>query len=149
MRYFRRLPPLLRVVSILGLLCALAASVAFAQLFVRILYSLSTDSWRVLMIALNLGVLSGACSFAVRTSSARLRQPDGRPLPASSWQNPAWAIVLVTALPLCALVLAVFIPPTAAAFGVVFPISMFATIMLLALRFGAASSGPMRTPSAW
>jgi hypothetical protein len=149
MRSFRRLPPLLRVVSILGLLCALGSSVAFAELFVTILRSLSADSWRVLMIALNLGILSGTCSVAVRTSNVHVRQPDEGPLPASSWQNQVWAIVVVTALPLCALALAVFIPPTAAAFGLVFPVSMFATVVLLAARsVGAQSSGPMRTPRA-
>ncbi len=66
MRSFRRLPPLWRVASLPGLLCALASIALFAELFAPILSSLSVNSIRVLMFALNLGILGWACSADVR-----------------------------------------------------------------------------------
>lgn len=149
MHDFPRLPSLLRVVRLLGLLCLLASSVLFWELFFRFLRSLSADSWRVLMIALNLLVLSGACFTAVRAYRARFRQPEGEPFPLGSWQSQVRAVLLVTAVLLCALALAVFIPPTSAAFGLVFPASMIAFVVLAVTHIvGMESSGPMRTPRA-
>jgi hypothetical protein len=149
MRDFPRLPSHLLVVSLLGLLCLLASLLLFSKLFSTILQSLSPDSWRVLMMALNLLILGGTCFTVVRTYRARMLQSDGGPFPLSSWQSQVWAIVLWTAWPLCALALALFIPPTADAFGIVFPATMLAGAELLATRFlTRESSGPMRTPGA-
>src|SRR5262249_23557670 len=57
-----------------------------------------------------------ACFYAVTRYSTRFRQPDRRPFPLDSWQSQVRAILLLAALPLCALALAVlafFIPRTA------------------------------------
>ncbi len=135
MRDFRRLPPLLRVASILGLLFSLAP---IAAIMVVLIASLSSSpqsgvyATRVAVIVGNLGVLSGACSVAVQTYSTRFRQPDRGPLPLASWQSRMRAIFLAAALPICALALAVFIPPTQSAFEIVFPVSIIGAVVLLA-----------------
>jgi hypothetical protein len=149
MRDFRHLPPLLRVASILGLLFPLASIELFAVVFAPTLSSLPVGSFRVLMIALNLLLLGWACSFAVRTYSARFRQPGGGPFPLDSWQSQVRAIVLLSALPLGALAVALVIPPTSRAFQIVFPISILgACVLIVAEVVYAANSGPMRTPRA-
>src|SRR5258706_2791119 len=122
MRYFRRLPPLLRVASILGFLFPLASIVVLLGLVSTILPSfpqLPGDAFRVLTIGMNLVLLGGACTVAVNTYNTRFRRPDRGPFPLASWQSQVLAIVLLAALPICALVLAVVIPPTALAWLVV------------------------------
>jgi len=58
--------------------------------------------------------------------------------------------LLVTASPICALALAVFIPATSPLFRLILSVSIVAAAVLLAARFvGAASSVPMHTPRAW
>jgi hypothetical protein len=149
MRDFPRLPPPLRVVNLLGLLCLLASFLLFAHLFVTFLAALSPDSWRVLMIAINLLILSGTCFTVVRSYRVRSAQSDRGPFPLHSWQSQVRAIGLWTALPLCALALAVVIPPTADAFGMVFPASMLAAVVLVTAHYVAReSSRSMRTPGA-
>jgi hypothetical protein len=149
MREFPRLPSPLRVVNLLGLLCLLASSLLFSHLFVTFLAALSSDSWRVLMIAVNLLILSGTCFTVVRSYRVRSAPSDGGPFPLSSWQSQVRAIGLRTALPLCALALAVFIPPTADAFGMVFPASMLAAaVLFIACYLARESSRSMRTPGA-
>jgi len=145
------LPPLLRVVSIVGLLFLLAAIALMINSFVTGLSSSPhayRDASRVEAIALNLLWLSLACSFAVNSYSARFRRPDGGPFPLDSWQSQVRAIVLLSALPLCGIALALVIPPTALAFGVVFPIGMLAAVVSLGawITVGTASSGSMRAP---
>ena len=116
MRSFRRLPPLLRVASLLGLLFPVASLTLLVSWLVTSLPSFSRsppepDFGRGLF-ALNLGLLGGACSCVVTTYSTRFRRPDRGPFPLGSWQSQMRAIVLLAALPLCALALALFIPPT-------------------------------------
>src|SRR5260370_42440786 len=116
MLIFCRLPPLLRVASLFGLRCSLASITLLVSALVRSLRSLpksSPDFGREVVIGLNLVMLGGACSFAVNTYSTRFRRPDRGPFPLASWQSQALAIVLPAALPICALALAVVIPPTA------------------------------------
>ncbi|HEV2457835.1 MAG TPA: hypothetical protein VGS80_05680 [Ktedonobacterales bacterium] len=149
MREFPRLPPPLRVVRLLGLLGLLASFLLFAHLFDTFLAALSSDSWRVLMIAVNLLILSGTCFTVVRSYRVRSAPSDRGPFPLNAWQSQVRAIGLWTALPLCALALAVVIPPTADAFGMVFPATMLAGVELIVTRFLAGeSSGSMRTPGA-
>jgi hypothetical protein len=144
---FPRLPLHLRVVSLLGLVCLLASFLLFGKLFSTILASFSPDSWRVLMMGVNLLILGGTFFTMVRTYRVRIPQVDGGPFPLSAWQSQVRAILVWMALPLCALALAVFIPPTADAFGVVFPVSMGAAMVMFVARFLAReSSGEMRTP---
>src|SRR5258708_13514546 len=95
MRYFRRLPPLLRVASMLGLLFPLASLALLVPMLVTSLPSFPLtppDFGRRGIIALNLGMLSGACSVAVNTYSKRFRCPDRGPFPLSSGQSQVRAI---------------------------------------------------------
>lgn len=157
MRYNRRLPPLLRVASILGQLISLA-TIALAIVLAIVFFVTSQqsfpylylDSTRWVMIALNLISLSGACSVAVFTYNTRFLRPDGRPFPLDSWQSQVRAIVLLSALPLCALALVLFIPPTSRAFEIVFPITIIAAVVLFVAltTVYAANNRPMRTPRA-
>ncbi|MGZ3668052.1 MAG: hypothetical protein ACXVDA_26615, partial [Ktedonobacterales bacterium] len=92
---------------------------------------LPQDASRLEVIAVNLGSLCLVCAFAARFYSTRILQPDGRPLPLKSWQSLMWAIAPVAALPICAIVLAVVIPPASDAFEIVFPISIIGAVVLL------------------
>jgi hypothetical protein len=138
MRYFRLLPLLLRVASLLALLFPLASLALLVSVVVTSLPSFPRsppDVGRGLF-ALNLGLLGGACSCAVTTYSTRFRRPDGEPFPLGSWQRQLRAIVLLAALPSCALALALFIPPTPPAFFLVslldIAISLLGAVVLLA-----------------
>jgi hypothetical protein len=88
-------------------------------------------SSRLWIIALNLGALGWFYFLVVQTYSVRLRQLGMGPFPLNSWQNQARMLVLMAALPLCALALAVVIPPTQRAFEVVFPISIVGAFVSL------------------
>ena len=140
MRIFRRLPPLLRVASILGLLFPLASIAVLLGLVSTILPSFPqwpVDAFRVLVIGLTLGMLGGACSFAVNVYSTRFRRSDRGPFPLASWQSQVRAIVLLAILPICALALAVVIPPTALAWVVVLFFTVIAAVVLLAANLYA------------
>jgi hypothetical protein len=114
MRSFRRLPPLLRVVSLLGLLFPLASLALLVPVLVTSLRSFpqvlpEVDREvvsREVVIALILGLLGMTCTFAVNTYSTRFRRPDRGPLALGSWQSRVRAIVLVVALLVFALALA-------------------------------------------
>ncbi len=138
MRYFRRLPLFLRGLAMLGLLCSLASlvmistwlvlfitgGVAFRQEF--------ANDHRLFLIAVNLGMLAGACSFVVNRYSTRFRQPNQERFSLDSWQRQARATALLAALPLCAIALAAVIPLTQdAAFVMVFLISMIGGVVLV------------------
>jgi hypothetical protein len=137
MRYFRRLPPLLRVASLLGLLFPLASLVLLIPLLVTSLPSFPNsppDFGRRGIIALNLGMLGGACSIAVNAYSTRFRRPDRGPFPLNSWQSQVRAIVVVAVLPSCALALALVAPliplPLAFLLVAVAAISVLAAIVV-------------------
>src|SRR5262249_59611907 len=95
-RMFRRLPPLLRAASIVGLLLPLASIVLLGRgLVIAILPSFPgwpVDASRVLAIAVNLGMLGGACSTVVNAYSARFRRLDRGRFPLESWQSQVRAI---------------------------------------------------------
>ena len=153
MRNFRRLPPLLRVASILGLLFPLGFFIAMVAVLVTSLASSHQSGFypsRVAVIALNLGAVGGACTVAVHTYSMRFRQPGRGPFPLDSWQSQVRALLLSSALPIGALVLAVVSPPTSLAFGmIVFPITLFGMGVALAVSLverGVASRRLAQTP---
>lgn len=119
MRSFRRLPPLLRVVSILGLVLPLASLALLSQTLSAML---STSAWpadspRVFAIASSLTLLGLSCGLVVGMYSTRFLHPDQGPFPLDSWQSQVRALVLATVLPLGALAWAVFIPLTQPGFG--------------------------------
>src|SRR5215831_10720533 len=135
MRYFRHLPPLLRVMSILALLLSLASIALFLGLLIPLLPFF--PGWPVaatpaLGIGLSLGLLSGACSFVVSVYTRRFRRPGSRPYPLASWQSQVqwwWALA---ALPLCALTLAVFLPQTPLLGFVLAVLTLLAALVYLA-----------------
>lgn len=129
LRDFRRLPPLLRVVSIVALLFWLAAFGLLVSLL--IVSSPPFSRWpaetpRLLAVALNLLALSWACSCVVAIYRLRFRLPGNEPFPLSSWQRQLWVLALLAALPLCGTVLALVVPLTASAFFLPLGITIFA-----------------------
>ncbi len=137
MRNFRRLPPLLRVADIVALLFALAGIALLVAAFIMHLSS-APPRWpeSTVVIGLNLVLLAGSCSVVDQAYRARFRRPGGGPSRSllGSWQGQVRAIVLLAALPLCALALAAFIPPTSPAFEIVFLVTLLGAFV----SFGAA-----------
>ncbi|MGZ3602489.1 MAG: hypothetical protein ACXWQ5_23320 [Ktedonobacterales bacterium] len=135
MRYFPHMPPILRVATILGVLSLLTA---LALLQFPLLVKLpffpwrSVDASRVESIALNLIVLGLGSTSVLATYNIRFLQPDRRPFPLSSWQSQLRGIALVAVLPICGIVLALFIPPTSVAFAIVFLVTLSGFLMLFA-----------------
>jgi hypothetical protein len=115
MRYFRHLPPLLRVMSLVGLLLPLTSIVVLLGLLNTLLPSF--PQWPVaadpvLGIALNLGLLGGVCSYVVGAYTLRFRRPGSGSYPLALWQSQVRWWCALAALPLCGLAVAVFLPPT-------------------------------------
>lgn len=134
MRFFRGLPPFLRVVWVLGLLFPLTALAVLVVGFITYwssipLLTLTMNDSRVTPIGLNLTMLGLACSAVINTYIKRSRQPDREAFPLDSWQRQARAIALLAALPLCGLTLAAVIPPNQAAFVVVYPITVIGILV--------------------
>jgi hypothetical protein len=154
---FRRLPPFLRVASLLGLLFPLTS---IAVLIASVISSLSSappawsaDSSRLLVIGLNLVMLGGACSFAVNSYSVRFGRPDGGPFPLDLWQSQVQAIALLAALPLGALVAVLVLPLSVHTDFLAIGITLLAAVVLLVAHASVAARGasgrPMGTPRTW
>lgn len=134
MNSFRRLPPVLRVASLLRLLFPLGLLATSALLVTAGHWSSAQVGIyvsRLAIIAANLSLLGLGCSLVVRTYLVRVRQPGGEPFPLASWHSQVRTILALTAVPVCALVLAVIISPTVSAFQFVFPASIIGAIMFL------------------
>jgi hypothetical protein len=107
MRYFRRLPPFMRVVSALGLLFPVAALLLLllAKLYWSPFHAPSADFGRSVrsgVIALYLITLGVACSLVVAAYNTRVRQPGRRRrVQLDSWQSQTWALALAVVGPLC------------------------------------------------
>ena len=115
MLYFPRLPPLVRVMSILSLLFLLAALVVFLEGLPIIQASfpwLSVDAHRAMGISLNLSMLSLTCSFVVSNYSLRFRRAGRQSYPLESWQSQVRWLLLLGMLPLCVLTVAILLPRT-------------------------------------
>ena len=140
---FRRLPPVLRVASLLRPLFPLG-------LFVAFLYMVSAGAWpsahvgvdasRVAVIAVNLGVLGLGCSAVVHIYNSRFRQLDRATFPLESWQSQVRNILALAVIPVCALVMAIVIPPTARAFQLVFLASIIGAFVCLAVTLSMGAS---------
>jgi hypothetical protein len=135
---FRRLPLLLRGVTILGLLLALASIVLGTLLLGSqvLMWGLpylqtSVDRSRMLAAGLNLGLLSGICSLLVAISSRRSRLPDPASFPLGSWQSQLLALALLAALPVGALALTFFLAPSPQDFVLISAMTLVAAILLL------------------
>jgi hypothetical protein len=106
MPYFRRLPMLLRVLAIFGLLFILA-DVALL-LWTHIIDPAAFE--RNSLIGLNLLGLSLACTFVVNTYSVRFRRVGLAFNPLATWQSQARCWGLLAALPLSVLLLVALLP---------------------------------------
>jgi hypothetical protein len=142
MRYFRRLPPLLRAASIVGLLFVLAA-IALLLTYLAIGPYAHRESSKITLIAVNLTLLGQACSTAVNCYSTRFRWPDRRQLPLDSWQSQVRVIALLSVLPLCAIALALVVPSTSFALVVVFLISLAAGIVEIVVGSVGMANGAL------
>jgi hypothetical protein len=113
--YFPRLPPLLRVMSSLGLLFVLTAGVVILAELPVIQASfpwLSLDAHRATVIGLNLIALSLDCTFVVNAYTLRFRRIGKQSYPLDTWPSQVrWWLLLAT-LPLCALMVAILLPQT-------------------------------------
>jgi hypothetical protein len=115
MPYFRRLPPLVRVMSLLGLLFLLAALVVFLEGLPAIQTSfpfLSVDAHRATGIELNLVALSLASTFVVNTFALRFRRTGRQVYPLETWPSQVRWWLLLGTLPLCTLAGAMLLPQT-------------------------------------
>src|SRR5260221_4697373 len=123
MRYVRRLPPLLRVASLVGLLFLLAGFGLFINSIIMAMLSPPRDMYqglrRGMEIGGNLFALGMACFYAARIYTNRFRRPDRRPFPLGSWQSQVRVIALLSALPLAGIALALIISPAAGASWIV------------------------------
>ncbi len=134
MRFFRGLPPFLRVVWVVGLLFPVASFLLLIllNLYWSPFHVSQANFGHTVGIVLNLAMLGWACSVVAGAYNARLRQPGRRrQIPLDSWQRQALAIALLAALPLCAIILAAVIPPNQIAFMVVFPITWIGALVQL------------------
>lgn len=134
MHPLRHLPPVMHVASLLRLLFPLGLFAAFACLATTRLWP--SAHWgvyavRVAIVAVNLSLVGLACILVVHTYLVRVRQFGTDPIPLASWQSQVQTIMALTAVPVCALVLAAVISPTVRAFQVVFPVSIVGAIVFL------------------
>jgi hypothetical protein len=115
------------------LLC-LASVVLAGSVLVMGITSSSTrslvDANRLGVIALNLGMLGGACISAGITYRLRFGRPDEGPFLLDSWQSQARAIARLATLPLGALVVALVLPVNANTNLLASVITMLAAVVL-------------------
>ena len=93
------------------------------------------ESLRLIVIALNLGLLGVACTIIVNTYSMRFRPAAREPYLLDGWRQQARAIILLAALPLCAITLAIVISPDSNLFMLTFAVSLFGAGVLLVAYF--------------
>ena len=148
MRYYRRhrqLSLFLRVAHILGLLLILA-SLAQSTMMVFHLQPFpllaGVNGSRMELVALDVGLLGLA---VIATLSAYQSRHMIMRLPPTSWQSQARTMVLLAVLPLCGLILALFIPPTRSIYGIAFAVSLLAIFVVMISSFvifaGSQSTG--------
>jgi hypothetical protein len=113
--YFRRLPPLLRVTSLLALLFNLTALVVFLAGVPIVQASFpwwSMDAHRAMGISLNLLTLCFACIFVVNTYTLRFRRAGRQSYPLDTWPSQVRWLLLLGTLPLGVLTIAILLPRT-------------------------------------
>jgi hypothetical protein len=124
MHYFRRLPPLLRTMSAVGILFGFVVFVAFIFLSaLQGLFALQL-SWedvsRIQLVAIDCAVLAIDCAIVIYAYNTRFYRPDREPHPLGSWQRQARAWGSLAVLPLCNIVLALVLSPDLKIYGFVF-----------------------------
>jgi hypothetical protein len=149
-RNFRRLPPHLRVVSILGLLLSLVSLALLGSALIAKALSFPLALWdsdHIYLIGVNLSMLSLACTLVGNTYSVRFRHPDSGPFPLSSWQCQARTLALLAALPLCALALTTVSPSDSLASFFAGVFSMFGAVIMLMASIWAFAQEPSGRPA--
>lgn len=121
MRRFRQLPPFLRVVNILGIVCLLSSLAVLVTMMVIWLgwhihgpepafeYSFATEQ-RYLLLGLNLGMLGNVSNAVIGAYARRFAPVPPTKLPLDSLRDQARAVLLLSLAPLCAIALALVIP---------------------------------------
>lgn len=126
MRRFRQLPPLLKVVVSVGLLCPVAALVIHTTLgggwFT--LRPLTAGQGRWDDISANLFTLGVAYSAVQNAYARRFQAHPPNPLPLDSMRKQALAVLLLSVAPLCAITLACVISPKSAWYALFFVASL-------------------------
>lgn len=151
MRYFRQLPPTLRVVALFGLLCVLGSIAILLSVPVRwFLTQLPLHaliSTRVLTLGLNLSMLSLTCTFVVNAYGLRFRQATTQVLLLSSRASQMKALLLLATLPLCSLATALFLQSGDASLNdlLLMLVSMASAVSLLVAYLWLATRTAVRT----
>jgi hypothetical protein len=112
-RYFHRLPPLLRVVSIMGVLLPLASVAVLGPLLIVGWNAFPPNGagyFRAMAIAMNGIVLALPCLFAVNLYCLRFVEPSRRAFTLRSWPRQVGVFVLLAALPLGGIAVALILP---------------------------------------
>lgn len=136
MANFRRLPPVLRVASLLRPLFPLGLFAAVALMVAAGAWSSGQEmvwSSRMEVIAVNLGVLGLGSSLVVHAYNSRLRHLGAEAVPLASWQGQVKTLLALATIPVCAIVMAVVISPTVDAFQFVFPASLVGVFVCVAV----------------
>lgn len=141
-RHFRRLPPVLRVAAIYGLLSILAGLAILLSPLLVWFHSFSPPpfwlSSRVLDICLNLLAIGNASTLVVNAYCLRFRHAAPIPALFNSWSTQVRAIALLVGLPLCTLVVALVIPAVSVDSRVLFLLLVPTAAAQLALILGYA-----------
>ncbi len=128
MRYFLRLPLLLRAMSVVGVLLGLVVLVVVVFLSDLQGFVDPSMSWedvsRLQLIALNCAVLAVDCAIVINAYNTRFYRPDREPHPLGSWQRQARALGILAALPLCNVVPTLVLSPDLKIYGFVFGIGI-------------------------
>lgn len=143
MRRFRQLPPFLRVVNILGIVCALSSLAVLVTMMVNWLgwhihgpepafeYRFATEQC-FMLFGLNLGVLGNVSNAVIGAYARRFAPVPPTPLPLDSLHDQVRAVLLLSLAPLCAIALALVIPPESDWFGIVYGVSLLGAVGALA-----------------
>ena len=93
------------------------------------------DTSRAQLVSMNLGLLGLAIVIVITNHNLRFRQMEGAQFPLSNRQRQLLAIVALWALPLCALAVALFFPPSLKIYGIAFGITVFGAWVTLGVFF--------------
>jgi hypothetical protein len=137
MRSFRRLPPFLRAVSVLGQLSLLAAVGVMTWTILATRgedQSAARREWNQgTAIGWSLVVLGMACLPLLLAYNARFaRRPTRRAPLTDAWQTQLKVALALAALPFCTLVCALLIPSTSSLFQVVYALGFLSLLILMA-----------------
>lgn len=137
MRRFRQLPPFLKVVFSVGLLCLVATLALIVTSCVIWLVDrpLPASNYRWEIVWINLLMLGNLYTAVTNTYLKRFDLVPPNPLPLDSLREQALAVLLPSVTPLGAIALAFVIPPESDWFGLVFGVSLLGVCGVLMSQF--------------